>query len=116
MHPSSCVEEAKGQATLIGLQALSTVYRGQLTLEMDCMGIANELMPGKPNRSSQYPIISDIQRELNKFAAYSITTVSRKGNLLAHELAAKARQKEEQTMIADVPQDLCPLMLSEYSV
>lgn len=55
------VEEAEGQAALIGLQSLANLYRGSIVLELDCRAIANELQSYAHNRSPCYALIEDIK-------------------------------------------------------
>ena len=56
---------------------------------------------------------SEIKSALQLFSSAKISTVKRKQNCLAHELAARARRHGDLLTTANVPEELRSLMLSE---
>lgn len=109
------VEEAEAKAALIGLHALKDL-QGPVILEFDCQIRIKELMTGKQSLSPCYGLLRDIKQALTNFSDHSISSVGRLCNALADELAALAKNSEHQERIADVPDCLRPLMISEFMV
>lgn len=116
MNACRTVEEAEGQAILMGITALSAMYRGSLTIETDCALIVKELEEGSQNRSACFSTICDIRSTATIFNSVSVKVVKRIKNKLAHELAARGRREGDSLIIADVPIELRPLMLSESTM
>lgn len=113
MAPCKSVEEAEGLAILLGLTSLSRLYRGPLMIETDNNMMANELRRGGANRSEWFWVVSEIKNAMQVFRSVQIKAIKRGQNSLAHELAARARRQADCLMIADVPEELRSLMLSE---
>lgn len=113
MVPYRCVEESEGQAVLAGLRLLSNLYRVPIVLELYCSVIVRDLQAGAQNRSFSYPIISDIKVDPSAFASYQVIGISRSGNSLTHELAARARRHEDLVLLTAVTPDLQALMPDE---
>ena len=116
MNACRTVEEAEGQAILMGITALSAMYRGSLTIETDYALIVKELEEGSQNRSACFSTICDIRSTATIFNSVSVKVVKRIKNKLAHELVARGRREGESLIIADVPIELRPLMLSESTM
>ena len=97
---STSVEEAEGCAALVGLHALSTVYKRNIQLEVDCKWLADALKNNAPNMSPYYGLISDLNDVLATLSAFEVTHTAREGNKMAHELAVEARVRGDHTFIA----------------
>jgi hypothetical protein len=108
----SSVEEAEGHAILSGLVTLSAMYRGHLIIETDCATIARELKKATLSRSVCFSVVCDIKDTARLFSSVNINAVQRSKNKLAHELAARGRRGDSM-IIANVPEGLSSLMLSE---
>ena len=113
MNKCRSVEEAEGQAILMGLVLLSRLYQGPLIIETDNKMIANELGQVRSNRSECFWVVSEIKNTSRIFSSVQDKAIKREQNCLAHELAARARRHEDSLIIADVPEELRSLMLSE---
>lgn len=74
------VEEAEGQAMLVGLQSLSSVFNGKIILETDNVLIAKELEKGRSNRSDCFQIICEIKDAMTVFESVSIKHIPRECN------------------------------------
>ena len=116
MNVCKTVEEAEGQAILMGITALSAMYWGSLIIETDCALISMELEMGSQNRSASFSTVSDIKSTAGLFNCVRVIAVKRSKNKLAHGLAARGRREGDSLIIADVPEDLRPLMLSECTL
>lgn len=73
------VEEAEAAAVLMGLTELAKVYRGHLSMEIDCARLGRDL---------QISYRCSIRKAISPFPAWEISVVGRARNALAHELAA----------------------------
>ena len=100
------------QCWLVSSQ-LSSGFNGKIILETDNVLIAKELEKGRSNRSDCFQIICEIKDAMTVFESVSIKHIPRECNQLAHELAARARQHDDLFLIANVPEQLSGLMLSE---
>lgn len=113
VNSCSSVEQAEGHVILSGLATLSAMYRGHLIIETDCATIARELKKATLNRSACYSVVCDIKDAARLFSSVNISAVQRSKNKLAHELAARGRREGDSMIIANVPEGLSSLMLSE---
>ena len=109
------MEEVEARAALVGLQTMSRYFNGEVVLEMDNQNIIAELTPQKPSRTACYGLIMDMKDAMKGFAACNVQYGIRKINKLAHGLATLNRSMGDKLMIADVPQGLRSLMLSEFN-
>ena len=107
------VEDAEARSALAGLEALAEVYRGPIVLEMDCMVIVSELNREARSLSPCYGVLRDTLNALGAFSDFSVRHVSRKHNILAHELAAEARMHGDLQLVARVPDRLMNMMQNE---
>uniref|UniRef100_A0A452Y732 RNase H type-1 domain-containing protein n=1 Tax=Aegilops tauschii subsp. strangulata TaxID=200361 RepID=A0A452Y732_AEGTS len=97
----------------MGLVSLSRLYQGPLIIETDNKMVANELGQARSNRSRCFWVVCEIKNTSRVFSSVRAKAIIREQNCLAHELAAKARWHEDSLIIADVPEELRSLMLSE---
>lgn len=109
------VEEAEARAVLVGLQTLSVFFNGQVIVETDYLTVAKELAILTPSCSPLYGLLRDIQTAAAAFDTCSFSCLRRDSNKLAHGLAALTRSDGDQVVIANVPDSLRPLMISEYT-
>lgn len=98
---------------MMGLTELSKLYKGKLTLEIDCARLGRDLLATGECRSACHAWVSDIKKAISTFAACDISVVGRSKNKLAHELAATGRSSGDFCMIANVPQNTLDVMQSE---
>jgi hypothetical protein len=106
---------SESHAAIVGLLTMAKYFNGEVRLEMDNQSITAELSAQYPSRSPCYGLIMDIKNAMTAFSACSVRCVKRQNNSLAHSLAALTRSTGDKVMIADVPQSLRNLMLSECS-
>lgn len=102
LNKCSSVEEAEAEATLIGLKELAKLYRGVVTLEIDCATVGKELHCKGQNRAKYFSLVADINQAMSAFATHCVMVVRRTCNALAHELAATARSARDQIIVATV--------------
>lgn len=93
------MEEAEAQVALVGIQELSKIYNGPITLEMDCSVVDREIREVGVCKMAFYAIVHDVKEDLKSFRSYEIFEIGRKGNTAAHLLAALARTSEDATLI-----------------
>lgn len=115
MNTCKSVEEAEGQAVLLGPTALARLYRGPIIVETDNAMMAKEISGEGTSRSECFWIACEIKNVMPMFSSVQVKAIKRRQNKLAHELAARARKYGECLLIAEVPDALHPLMLSEYT-
>lgn len=113
INPSAGVEEAEAEAALMGLAALSTVYRGHVVVESDFLNLINRLKMNLTERSHLFHIINGIKAQTGVFQSLTWSAVRRNQNKMAHELAGLARRKGECRILAGVPVELTDLLLSD---
>jgi len=100
------VEEAEAAAALLGLNHLSTLYKGHVILEIDCANLAKDLIPGALTKPAWFHYICDIKAMWQSFQSVKICCVGRRKNNLAHELASYGRHKLNHISVGTVPVDL----------
>ena len=113
INPSSGAEEAEAEAVLMRLAELSTVYRGHVVVESDCLNLINRLKKNLTERSHLFHIINYIKAQTGIFQYVTWSAVRRIQNKMPHELAGLARRKGECRILAGVPDELTDLSLSD---